>query len=128
MDTSSASADATAFTGMVATEGANTGIAEVALKALDVLNTEVAMNRIYVTNLGSNVTTDELIQLFGLFTTPLLQRTCTVQLESSEEEGKSFAHLNVPQHVHSELLKMNGMEFKGRLIQVQQATRRAYRV
>jgi len=84
---------------------------------------EIATKRIYVGNLGSNVTTDDLIQLFGLGTTQFLQRTCSVELATCEKTGKSknFAFVNVPEHVHSELMKLNGIEFYGRQVVIEEA-------
>ena len=74
-------------------------------------------------NLGSNVTTEDLIQLFGLGTTQFLQRTCSVELATCEKTGKSknFAFVNVPEHVHSELMKLNGIEFYGRQLVIEEA-------
>jgi len=84
---------------------------------------EIATKRIYVGNLGSNVTTEDLIQLFGLGTTSFLQRTCSVELATCEKTGKSknFAFVNVPEHVHSELMKLNGIEFYGRQVVIEEA-------
>merc|ERR1712142_622984 len=84
---------------------------------------EAPMKRIYVGNLGSNVTTDDLIQLFGLGTTSYLQRLCSVELACCEKTGKSknFAFVNVPEHVHNELMKLNGIEFYGRQIVIEEA-------
>lgn len=84
---------------------------------------EVATKRIYVGNLASNVSTDDLIQLFGLGTTPFLQRTCSVELGKDEKTGKlkNFAYVNVPEHVHSELMKLNGIEFYGRQVVIEEA-------
>lgn len=85
--------------------------------------TEIATKRIYVGNLGSNVATDDLVQLFGLGTTPYLQRTCSVELATCEKTGKSknFAFVNVPEHVHCELMKLNGIEFYGRTLVIEEA-------
>jgi len=84
---------------------------------------EVAKKRIYVGNLGSNVTTDDLTQLFGLGTTPFLQKTCSVELACCEKTGKSknFAIVTVPEHVHCELMKLNGIEFYGRQVVIEEA-------
>jgi len=84
---------------------------------------EIPTKRIYVGNLGSNVTSDDLVQLFGLGTTTFLQRTCSVELACCEKTGKSknFAFVNVPEHVHSELMKLNGIEFYGRQVVIEEA-------
>ena len=79
---------------------------------------EVCKKRIYVGNLGANVATEDLVQLFGLGTTPFLKKTCSVEIATDKKTGKSknFAIVTVPEHVHSELVKLNGIEFYGRQV------------
>lgn len=79
--------------------------------------------RIYVGNLGCNVTKDDLVNLFGLAATPFLKSSCTVEIACCEKTGKSknFAFINVPEHVHSELMKLNGIEFYGRQLVIEEA-------
>jgi len=91
------------------------------------VESEVARKRIYVGNLGSNVTKDDLAQLFGLETTPFLQKTCSVDLATDAKTGKSknFAIVTVPEHVHSELMKLNGIEFYGKQVVIEEAKTRA---
>lgn len=87
------------------------------------VGTETAKKRIYVGNLGANVTTEDLTQLFGLGTTPYLRQTCDVELATCEKTGKSknFAFVNAPEHVHSELMKLNGIEFYGHQLVIEEA-------
>ena len=68
---------------------------------------EISMKRIHVGNLGSNVTNNDLIQLFGLHATPVLQKTCSVEVVTCEKTSKNFAIVKVPEAVHAELLKLN---------------------
>ncbi|XP_065644578.1 3'-5' ssDNA/RNA exonuclease TatD [Hydra vulgaris] len=84
---------------------------------------ETAKKRIYVGNLGTNVTTEDLTQLFGLGATPYLRQSCSVDLATCEKTGKSknFAFVNVPEHVHSELMNLNGIEFYGRQLVIEEA-------
>jgi TatD DNase family protein len=84
---------------------------------------ETPIKRIYVGNLGTNVTTDDLKNLFGLGATPYLRQTCAVEIATCEKTGKSknFAFINVPEHVHSELMKLNGIEFYGRQLVIEEA-------
>jgi len=88
---------------------------------------EVTKKRIYVGNLGSNVATEDLVQLFGLGTTPFLKKTCCVELATDKKTGKSknFAIVSVPEHVHSELIKLNGIEFYGRQVVIEEAKTKA---
>eukprot|EP00111_Clytia_hemisphaerica_P006661 TCONS_00019267-protein len=79
--------------------------------------------KIYVGNLGTNVTRDDLVNLFGLAATPYLKTSCTIEIATCEKTGKSknFAFVNVPEHVHSELMKLNGIEFYGRQLVIEEA-------
>jgi len=88
---------------------------------------EVMKKRIYVGNLGSNVTQDDLVQLFGLGTTDFLQKNCAVNIATDAKTGKSknFAIVTVPEHVHSELIKLNGIEFYGRQVVIEEAKTKA---
>jgi len=88
---------------------------------------EVTKKRIYVGNLGSNVATEDLVQLFGLGTTPFLKKTCCVEIATDKKTGKSknFAIVTVPEHVHSELVKLNGIEFYGRQVVIEEAKTKA---
>ena len=74
-------------------------------------------------NLGTNVTREDLINLFGLAATPYLKTSCTIEIATCEKTGKSknFAFINVPEHVHSELMKLNGIEFYGRQLVIEEA-------
>jgi len=84
---------------------------------------DVSKKSIYVGNLGSNVTSEDLTNLFGLGATPFLQKTCCVDVACDDKTGKSknFAIVTVPEHVHSELIKLNGIEFYGRQIVIEEA-------
>jgi len=87
---------------------------------------EVITKRIYVGNLGSNVTKDDLVQLFGLGTTAFLQKHCMVDLATDKAgKSKNFAIVTVPEHVHSELVKLNGIEFYGRQVVIEEAKTKA---
>jgi len=85
--------------------------------------TSAVTKRLYVGNLGSTVTTQDLKQLFGLETTPYLRDTCFVELAVCEKTGKSknFAFVSAPGHVFSELIKLNGIEFYGRQLVIEEA-------
>ena len=85
------------------------------------------MKKIYIGNLHENVTEKDLIELFGLETTQYLRNTCRINLITSKSTGKhrGFAFITTPDHVHDELLKLNGVEFKGRPIVVETAKTRS---
>jgi len=82
----------------------------------------ISKKKIYVGNLGSNVTNDDLNQLFGLGATPFLEQNCCVDVACDDKgKSKNFAIVTVPEHVHSELIKLNGIEFYGRQIVIEEA-------
>ena len=64
---------------------------------------EVIKKRIYVGNLDSSVTSEDLTQLFGLKATPFLEQTCCVDLATDLRTGKSknFAIVTVPEKVYT---------------------------
>ena len=59
--------------------------------------------------------------------TQYLRDTCRINLVISKSTGKhrGFAFITTPYHVHDELLKLNGVEFKGRPIVVETAKTRS---
>jgi len=78
---------------------------------------------IYVGNLAPNVTVTDLKQLFGLETTPYLRSSCKCELrvkENGKTSNAGFAFITVPEHVSSELLHLNGIEFYGRQLVIEE--------
>ena len=69
---------------------------------------------IYAGNLHISVTEKDLYNFFGLRSTKYLQETCKVDLPLCKrtDKSKGYAFLNVPGHVYSEIVKLNGVEFK----------------
>jgi len=80
------------------------------------------MKRIYVGNLAPAITTNDLNQLFGL-SFPSLQNICSVEIKSNKEAGASenFAIINVPEYIYSEIVCLNGIEFYGRELVIEEA-------
>ena len=56
-----------------------------------------------------------------------LRDTCRINLVISKSTGKhrGFAFITTPDHVHDELLELNGVEFKSRPIAVETAKSRS---
>merc|ERR1719427_2124120 len=81
------------------------------------------MKRIFVGNLGTNVTTDDLVQLFGLSKSDFLKKTCTLELVTwkKSDKMKNYAFVSVPADIYDELVKLNGIEFYGRQVKVEEA-------
>ena len=59
----------------------------------------------------------------GLRSTKYLQETCKVNILLSKRTGKSkgYAFLNVFDHVCSEIVKLNGIEFKSKILVLEEA-------
>ena len=59
--------------------------------------------------------------------TQYLRDTCRINLVTSKSTGKhrGFAFMTTPDHVHDEILKLNGVEFDGRSIVVETAKSRS---
>ena len=83
-------------------------------------SSDVAMKRIFVGNLGTNVTTDDLVQLFGLSKSEFLKKTCSLELVAwkKNDKSKNYAFVTVPADIYDELMKLNGIEFYGRQVKV----------
>ena len=71
---------------------------------------------IYAGNLHISVTENDLYDFSGLRSTKYLQETCKVDLPLGKRTGKSkrYAFLNVPGRVYTEIVKLNGVEFKSK--------------
>ena len=77
----------------------------------------------YAVNLHISVTESDLYNFFGLRSAKYLQETCKVDLPLCKITGKSkvYAFLNVPDHVYSEIVKLNGVEFKSKQLVLEAA-------
>jgi len=88
---------------------------------------DVTMKRIFVGNLGNNVTTDDLVQLFGLSKSDFLKKTCSLELVTwkQNDKSKNYAFVSAPAEIYEELVKLNGIEFYGRQVKVEEARPKA---
>ena len=80
--------------------------------------------QLYVGNLNTDVVEEDLNQLFGIRSTKYLQDTCSIKMPVNQKTGKNkgFAFITVPERLYIELIKLNGIEFKGKEITIQDAT------
>ena len=71
---------------------------------------------IYVGNLDSNVSIEDIYKLFGLKLKTYLRSNCHVGFALSQQTKKTRGHVYItaPRHVCDELVKLNGVEFKGK--------------
>ena len=72
-------------------------------------------NIIYVGNLISNVSTEDIYIFFGLKLTVYLHKNCHADFPLNQQTQKTKSHVDItaPKHVCDELVKLNGLEFKG---------------
>ena len=71
-------------------------------------------NIIYVGNLTSNVSTEDIYIFFGLKLTPYLHKNCHLDFPLNQQTQKTKGHVYItaPKHVCDELVKLNGLEYK----------------
>ena len=75
-------------------------------------------NTIYVGNLDSNVSIEDISDFFGLKSTAYLRTNCHVgfPLKQQTQKTKGHVYITTPKHVCDELVKLNGVEFKGKFL------------
>ena len=71
-----------------------------------------------VTNLGTNVSVEEVLQFLGFVSTDSDRKYCSVAL--SVKAGQNFAFVMVPQHLAARVQERNGTELNGRLVEIMQ--------
>ena len=78
---------------------------------------------LYIGNLSDYITEDDLYELFGLHSTKYLKHNCCVKMSKNSNTGKKkyFAYVTAPEHVTTELIKLNGIEFNSKCIIVEEA-------
>ena len=74
-------------------------------------------NTLYVGNLDSNVSIEDIYELFGLKSTAYLRSNCHVDFPLNQQTKKTRGHVYItaPKHVCDELVKLNDVEFKGNI-------------
>ena len=66
-------------------------------------------------NLNNDLNIKDLKRLFGLETTKYLKENCSITMPINRKTGKKhIAIVLSPDHVHDELLKLNGIVFHGK--------------
>ena len=60
-------------------------------------------------------------ELFSLETTKYLKENCSITMSINSKTGKNIAFVLSPDHVHDELLKLNGIEFHGKSLILEEA-------
>ena len=80
-------------------------------------------NTMYVGNLDSSVSIEDIYELFGLKSTAYLRSNCHVDFPLNQQTQKTRGHVykTAPKHVCDELVKLNGVEFKGKFLIIENA-------
>jgi len=83
----------------------------------------VTSTNLYIGNIDKQVTAEDLKQLLGTDGTEYLKSNTSVDLKKCEKTGESkgFAIVTVPEHVASELLNLNGIEFYNRQLVIEES-------
>ena len=75
-------------------------------------------NTTYVGNLNSNVSIEDIYELFGLKSPAYLRSNCHADFPLNQQTKKNRGHVYItaPKHICDELVKFNGAEFKGKFL------------
>ena len=84
---------------------------------------------IIIRNLNTNVTSADIYELFGLNTTAYLRKNCNVSipLNNMTKELLGYAYLTIPKHIRNEIIKLNGLNFRGQKIIVENLVTKSFR-
>ena len=80
-------------------------------------------NTLYVGKLDSNVSIEDIYELFGLKSTAYLRSNCHVDFPLNQQTKKTRGHVYITasKHVCDDLVKLNGVEFKGKFLIIENA-------
>ena len=77
---------------------------------------------LYVGNISSNITKEDIMELFGLNTKKYLRDKSSAELcFNTKSKYKGYAYLNIPHHISTEILKLDGFEYNSRKLTIQKA-------
>ena len=79
------------------------------------------LKKLYVGNFSTCVTADDIYELFGLRSINYLCDNCSVEMPlRSHNQSKRFVFITAPHHVTKELVKLNGVQFQGNCLIVEE--------
>ena len=83
-----------------------------------------SVKNIYVGNLPEDITKQDVCELFGLDSTSYLRDTCSIDFPINNKTGKSkgFVFIRAPAHITDELIKLDGIAYRGNKLRVEDAT------
>ena len=79
--------------------------------------------QLFIRNLHSDATEEDLYKLFGLRSTQYFKQNCLVNMPLIKTTGKSkgFAFIIIPEKVHQSLLKLDGIDLLGKKLLIKEA-------
>ena len=85
-------------------------------------NSQNTLKILYVRNLNKNISKEDLYELFGLRNTTYLKKNCCVKIVLSESGlSRGLAFITAPDHICTELIKLNGIDFKSHRLTIEEA-------
>lgn len=83
--------------------------------------TEAKKQELYIVNLNTNVTKEDINELFRLNSTVYLRQNSNVQMPIDKNIGKpkGFTCLKVHRHASEELIKLNSLKFQNQYIRIE---------
>lgn len=77
---------------------------------------------LYVGNISSDTTKEDIMELFHSNTTKYLRDKSSAELcFNTKSKYKGYAYLNIPHHISTEILKLDGFEYNSRKLTIQKA-------
>ena len=88
--------------------------------------TQPQYSSLHIENLDQKVNKEDLYELFGLKSTKYLSENAYIDFVIDEQKSKckGYAFVTVSTHISDELMKLNGLEFTGKNIVIEEAQKR----
>ena len=85
-------------------------------------NSQNTLKTLYVGNLNKSISEEDLHEPFGLWNITYLKENCCVKVVLSKSGlSRGFAFVTAPDHVCTELIKLNGIDFKSHRLAIEEA-------
>ena len=87
---------------------------------------QLQQTSLYIGNLDQKVNEEDLYEIFGLKSTKYLSGNSYINFVMDEQAGKSkgYTFVTVPTHINEELMKLNGLEFTGKNLVIEEARKK----
>ena len=88
--------------------------------------TQSQQTSLYIGNLDQKVNEEDLYEHFDIKSTKYLSENSYINFVMDEQTGKSkgYAFVTVPTHINEELMKLNGLEFTGKNLVIEEAQKK----